>query len=149
MSTTHCGTNIVRNRVGLLNDILRFDYALRIFFYILFLRFKCYTYIFRANCFGTERARLVVQVKELRYAASRIIEASLLVSKKRRLPIGNFEPKYPRFWKLKLKKFFELWAKFEKNQRIFFSRKKVPATHQEIFVKTPDFSTWSWIFFRL
>ena len=34
MSTTHCGTNIVRIRVGLLNDILRFDYALRIFFFI-------------------------------------------------------------------------------------------------------------------
>ena len=32
MSTTHCGTNIVRIRVGLLNDILRFDYALCIFF---------------------------------------------------------------------------------------------------------------------
>ena len=34
MSTTHCGTNIVRIRVGLLNDILRFDYALRIFFFL-------------------------------------------------------------------------------------------------------------------
>ena len=32
MSTTHCGTNIVRIRVGLFNDILRFDYALRVFF---------------------------------------------------------------------------------------------------------------------
>ena len=31
MSTTHCGTNIVRMRVDLLNDILRFDYVLRIF----------------------------------------------------------------------------------------------------------------------
>ena len=35
MSTTHCGTNIVRIRVGLLNDILRFDYALRIFFFFI------------------------------------------------------------------------------------------------------------------
>ena len=34
MSTTHCGTNIVRIRVGLFNDILRFDYALRIFFFL-------------------------------------------------------------------------------------------------------------------
>ena len=40
MSTTHCGTNIVRIRVDLLNDILRFDYALRIFFF-LFLSFYC------------------------------------------------------------------------------------------------------------
>ena len=32
MSTTHCETNIVRIRVDLLNDILRFDYALQIFF---------------------------------------------------------------------------------------------------------------------
>ena len=30
MSTTHCGTNIVRIRVGLFNDILRFDYALHL-----------------------------------------------------------------------------------------------------------------------
>ena len=45
MSTTHCGTNIVRIRVGLLNDILRFDYALRIFFSFsnLLLRIKCYS----------------------------------------------------------------------------------------------------------
>ena len=35
MSTTHCGTNIVRIRVDLFNDILRFDYALLIFFFIL------------------------------------------------------------------------------------------------------------------
>ena len=35
MSTTHCGTNIVRIRVDLFNDILRFDYALQIFFFIL------------------------------------------------------------------------------------------------------------------
>ena len=44
MSTTHCGTNIVRIRVGLFNDILRFDYALRIFFsfHKLLLRIKCY-----------------------------------------------------------------------------------------------------------
>ena len=43
MSTTHCGTNIVRIRVGLFNDILRFDYALRIFFFHkLLLRIKCY-----------------------------------------------------------------------------------------------------------
>ena len=34
MSTTHCETNIVRIRVDLLNDILRFDYALQIFFCI-------------------------------------------------------------------------------------------------------------------
>ena len=40
MSTTHCGTNIVRIRVDLLNDILRFDYALRIFFFLL-LSFYC------------------------------------------------------------------------------------------------------------
>ena len=31
MSTTHCETNIVRIRVDLLNDILRFDYVLHIF----------------------------------------------------------------------------------------------------------------------
>ena len=37
MSTTHCETNIVRIRVDLLNDILRFDYALQIFFFLLFL----------------------------------------------------------------------------------------------------------------
>ena len=43
MSTTHCGTNIVRIRVGLFNDILRFDYALCIFFNFLnlLLRFNC------------------------------------------------------------------------------------------------------------
>ena len=35
MSTTYCGTNIVRIRVGLFNDILRFDYALCIFFIFL------------------------------------------------------------------------------------------------------------------
>ena len=35
MSTTHCGTNIVRIRVDLLNDILRFDYALQIFFFVI------------------------------------------------------------------------------------------------------------------
>ena len=33
MSTTHCGTNIVRIRVDLFNDILRFDYALQIIFF--------------------------------------------------------------------------------------------------------------------
>ena len=33
MSTTHCGTNIVRIRVDLFNDILRFDYVLQIFFF--------------------------------------------------------------------------------------------------------------------
>ena len=33
MSTTHCGANIVRIRVGLSNDILRFDYALRPFLF--------------------------------------------------------------------------------------------------------------------
>ena len=32
MSTTHCETNIVRIRVGLFNDILRFDYVLLLFF---------------------------------------------------------------------------------------------------------------------
>ena len=32
MSTTHCETNIVRIRVDLFNDILRFDYALQFFF---------------------------------------------------------------------------------------------------------------------
>ena len=39
MSTTHCETGIVRIRVGLFNDILRFDYALRIFFFL----FICYS----------------------------------------------------------------------------------------------------------
>ena len=33
MSTTHCGANIVRIRVGLSNDILRFVYALRPFLF--------------------------------------------------------------------------------------------------------------------
>ena len=45
MSTTHCGTNIVKIRVGLFNDILRFDYALRVFFIFcyLLLWFNCST----------------------------------------------------------------------------------------------------------
>lgn len=36
MSTTQCETGIVRMRVGLLNDILRFNYDLyAIFFYVI------------------------------------------------------------------------------------------------------------------
>ena len=35
MSTTHCETGIVRIRVGLFNDILRFDYVLRIILYFM------------------------------------------------------------------------------------------------------------------
>ena len=38
MSTTHCGTNIVRIRVDLFNDILRFDYVLQTFFFFLILK---------------------------------------------------------------------------------------------------------------
>ena len=47
MSTTQWETGIVWIRVGLLNDILRFDYALRIFFFSfsnLALRIKCWVY---------------------------------------------------------------------------------------------------------
>ena len=35
MSTTHCETGIVRIRVGLFNDILRFDYVLCIILYFM------------------------------------------------------------------------------------------------------------------
>ena len=42
MSTTHCGTNIVRIRVDLFNDILRFDYVLQTFF---FLNFKTHHFV--------------------------------------------------------------------------------------------------------
>jgi len=41
--------------------------------------------------------RQVVQVKELRYAASRLIWSSLLVSRKRRLPIRNLNQNSPDF----------------------------------------------------
>ena len=41
MSTTQCETGIVRMRVGLLNDILRFNYDLyTIFFYVMDSRFR-------------------------------------------------------------------------------------------------------------
>ena len=45
LSTTEYGTTIVRIKVGLLNDILRFDYALRIFFSLnkLLIWFNCLT----------------------------------------------------------------------------------------------------------
>ena len=42
MSTTHCGTNIVRIRVDLFNDILRFDYVLQTFF---FFNFKTHHFV--------------------------------------------------------------------------------------------------------
>ena len=52
-----------------------------------------------AHGFSTERARLVVQVKKLRYAASRLIGALRFARGFKKVPITfqEFEPKFPFF----------------------------------------------------
>ena len=100
-----------------------------------------------------ERARLVVKNK-LRYAASRLIGALRFARGFKKAPITHkgFEPKFPHFWNLKLEYFpIEKFSRKTAKWGIFSYYKLIMSQVSRYLrtKNTPDFETWSWIFFHL
>jgi len=120
-----------------------------------------------ASGFSTERARLVVQVKELCYAASRLTGALRFARGFKKAPITHkeFEPKFQLFWNLKLdffpvkKSFSRIFQNTANFFHLNFISKKKPKKSENLFSRSRlpirnlnqnsnFFETWSWIFFR-